>query len=90
MPKVRNASRAKDVCDGRARRRGRCNNTFCSLFVLVALMVMGAYFEQAETTSCCGACVASVECPATSLSRASVPAAMVADPAGASSTLCCR
>jgi hypothetical protein len=65
-------------------------NTFCSLFVLIVLFGGGAYFEQASTGFHASATL-DVETIATfELTRASEPAAKVADTTGASSTRLCR
>jgi hypothetical protein len=90
MPEVLNSKRAKDICEDAGRCGGRYLNTLCSLFVLIALTYLGAYFELDATGF-----RASVDFDATmqvtlDLKRASVPAATVADTTGASSTQWCR
>jgi hypothetical protein len=90
MPEVLNSKRAKDICEDAGRCGGRYLNTICSLFVLMVLACLGAYFEADATMF-----RASVDFDATlqmtlDLKRASVPAATVADTTGASSTQCCR
>ena len=90
MPGVQKSKRAKRICNGAARVGERYRNTYCSLFVLLALCVVWTYFGHAalepDASLSFGAGI-NVTLRST---RASVPAANVADTTGASSTQSCR
>jgi hypothetical protein len=82
--------RTDDVCDGGPKGRGRCVNTFCSWFVLSLLA--GGFLTNnliAEEHRCRQAAVdpRAVICHERSVSRASVAAAKLQDPADASLTI---
>jgi hypothetical protein len=90
MPKVLNSKRAKDICEDARRSGERWPDTNCSWFVLMAILCFGAYFEQAAPGSRGGVAFDATSYATLNLTRASVPAAKVADTTGASSTQCCR
>jgi hypothetical protein len=90
MPKVHKSKRAKDICEDGRHAGERCSNTFCSRFVPIALICFGAYFGQAATRFHYSVNFEAVIHATLNLTRASVPAAKVADTTGASSTQCCR
>ena len=90
MPKVRNSNRAKDYCENGCRRRGWYPDTSRFCFVLLGFLCVGTYcYGAAAWLDPRSGFVAAI-CSGPCLTRASVPAPMVANTTGASSTLCCR
>jgi hypothetical protein len=83
---VRVGSRNQDA----RRSGGRCSNTISSWFVPIAFICFAAYFEQAAARLYYSVDFEAVIYATLNLTRASVPAAKVADTTGASSTQCCR
>jgi hypothetical protein len=69
---------------------GRCPNTYCSWFAPIAMLCFGAYLELAAPRSRSRVAFDVGIYATLNLTRASVPAAKVADTTGASSTQCCR
>ena len=90
MLEVHNSKRAKDICEDARRSGERCFNTFCSCYVLIAVLCFGAYFEQVVPGSRGSVAFEATIYTTLNVTRASVPAAKVADTTGASSTQCCR
>jgi hypothetical protein len=90
MPRVHKLERAKHICNGVRRGGGRYQNTFCSLFVLVAALAAGAYFGETVREYHFRVALAAEVSATIRLTRASEPAAKVADTTGASSTQSCR
>jgi hypothetical protein len=90
MPKVRNSKRAKDFCENGCRGRGQCPDTSRCWFALLLLVCLETYCFGDAAWFDRGVGFAVAICSGPCLTRASVPAAMVANTTGASSTLCCR
>jgi hypothetical protein len=90
MPKVHKSGRAKHICDGVPRGGERFLNTSCSLFVLLAAFAAWAYIGETAAEYHLRVTLEAGMTATTRLTRASVPAAKVADTTGASSTQWCR
>ena len=90
MPTVRKLERAKHNCNRVGRSGGRCLNTSRSLFVLVVSFAAWGYFSETAAERPSGAILEAGTLATMELTRASVPAAKVADTTRASSTQWCR
>jgi hypothetical protein len=90
MPRVHKSERAKHICNGVPRVGERCPNTSRSLFVLVAIFAAWAYFGETAAEYHLRVTLEAGTDATARLTRASVPAAKVADTTGASSTQWCR
>ncbi len=90
MPTVRKLERAKHNCNRVGRSRGRCFNTFRSCFVLVVGFAAWAYLSETAAVRPGGTILEADTRATIELTRASVPAAKVADTTCASSTQWCR
>jgi len=90
MPTVRKLERAKHICKDGVGGGGRCLNTSRSCFVLVAVFAAWAYFGGAAVGYSSDGALEAEAAATVRLTRASVPAAKVADTTGASSTQSCR
>jgi hypothetical protein len=90
MPRVHKSERAKHICNGVSRDGERCPNTSRSLFVLVAMIAAWAYVGETAAEYHFRVTLEAEANATTRLTRASVPAAKVADTTGASSTQWCR
>ena len=90
MPGVQKSKRAKRICNGAARVGEWYHNTTCSRFVLIALCVFWTYLGQAAFEPDASLSLSAGMKVTLQSTRASVPAANVADTTGASSTQSCR
>jgi hypothetical protein len=90
MPTVRKLERAKHICKDGVGGGGRWLDTFRSCFVLVATLAAWAYFNGTAAEYHDRGTLEAEATATIRLTRASVPAAKVADTTGASSTQSCR
>jgi hypothetical protein len=90
MPTVRKSGRAKHICDRAGRDGRRYQNTSRSRFVLAALLAAWAYFSETAAELPGGLALEAKMKATVGLTRASGPAAKVADTTRASSTQWCR